>query len=80
MLTSNDIKLLVDNFKTRAEADEDLRRLEERLDLKFQDVLTKLDVAYKELHNMRLEQNVHVQQHKDIRDELNNLKSSIQPS
>lgn len=61
MLTSEDIKLLIDSFKTRAEADEDLRKLEERFDLRFNDVLDKLDAVYKELKDMRQEQDFHVQ-------------------
>lgn len=75
MLTSEDIKLLIETFKTRAEADDDLRKLEERLDFKFQDVLTKLDAVYKELKDMRLEQNAHVQMHRDINDRLDKLES-----
>lgn len=84
MLTSDDIKLLVDNFKTRAEADEDLRKLREELETKMQqlhlDVLEKLDAVYKELKDMRLEQTIHSQQHRDIHDEIDNLKASIHPA
>lgn len=49
MLTSQDIKLLIDSFKTRAEADEDLRKMGEKFDIKFNKVLDKLDVVIKEL-------------------------------
>lgn len=77
MLTSQDIKLLIDSFKTRAEADEDLRKLEDRFDLRFNDVLDKLDAVYKELKDMRQEQDFHVQQHRDINDRLDKIKSSV---
>lgn len=84
MLTSDDIKLLIDNFKTRAEADEDLRKLREELETKMQqlhlDVLEKLDAVYKELKDMRLEQNMHVQMHRDINDRFDKLESSVHSS
>lgn len=77
MLTSKDIKLLIDSFKTRAEADEDLRKLEDRFNLRFNDVLDKLDAVYKEVKDMRQEQDFHVQQHRDINDRLDKIKSSV---
>ena len=77
MLTSKDIKLLIDSFKTRAEADEDLRKLEDRFNLRFNDVLDKLDAVYKELKDMRQEQDFHVQQHRDIKDRLDKIESSV---
>lgn len=80
MLTSKDIKLLIESFKTRAEADEDLRKLEDRFDLKFNDVLGKLDAVYKELKDMRQEQDMHVQKHRDIDEKLDQLKSPIHPN
>ena len=76
MLTSKDIKLLIDTFKTRAESDEDLRRLGDRFDLKFQDVLTKMDAVYKELLDMRQEQDMHVQKHRDINERFDKLEST----
>ncbi len=77
MLTSKDIRLLVESFKTRTEADEDLRRLEDKFDLRFNDVLDKLDAVYKELKDMRQEQDMHVQKHRDIDEKLDQLKSPI---
>ncbi len=74
MLTSKDIKLLIESFKTRAEADEDLRKLENRFDLKFNDILDKLDAVYKELKDMRQEQDFHVQKHRDIDDRLDKIE------
>lgn len=61
----------------RAENDEDLRRLEEKLDFKFQDVLTKLDSVYKEPRDMRLEQDMHVQKHRDIDDRFEKIESAV---
>ncbi len=78
MLTSQDIKLLVATFKTRAEADEDLRKLKEEFDLKFNEVLEGVDAVYKELKDMRLEQNMHVQKHRDIDEKFDKLETSIQ--
>lgn len=77
MLTSQDIKLLIETFKTRAEADEDIRRLEDKFDVKFNKVLDKLDSVYKELKDMRMEQSMHVQKHRDIDGRLDKLQSSI---
>ncbi len=77
MLTSKDIKLLIDSFKTRAEADEDLRKLEDRFNLRFNDVLDKLDAVYKEVLDMRQEQDFHVQQHRDIKDRLDKIEYSM---
>lgn len=77
MLTSKDIKLLIATFKTRAEADEDIRKLEERFDLRFNKVLDRLDAVYKELKDMRLEQSMHIQKHRDIDERLDKLETSI---
>jgi uncharacterized coiled-coil DUF342 family protein len=86
MLTSNDIKLLIDSFKTRAEADEDFRKLREEMgNLKdematkdmFREVMTKLDAVFKEVKDMRQKQDMHVQKHRDIDDRLDKLKTSL---
>lgn len=79
MLTSQDIKLLVDTFKTRAEADEDLRKLKEEMATKgmFREVMNKLDAVYTELKDMRQEQDIHVQKHRDIDEKLDKLGASI---
>lgn len=79
MLTSKDIKLLIGSFKTRAEADEDLRKLKEEMATKdmFREVMTKLDAVFKELKDMRLEQDMHVQQHREISDRLGKIESSV---
>lgn len=78
MLTSEDIKLLIENFKTRAEADEDIRKLREEMATKgmFREVMTKLDAVYKELKDMRLEQDMHVQKHRDIEERLDKIESA----
>lgn len=78
MLTSKDIQLLVESFKTRAEADEDLRKLREEMATKdmFREVMTKLDVVYEELKDMRQEQDMHVQKHRDIDDRLDKIESA----
>lgn len=97
MLTRQDIKLLVESFKTRSEADYDLQRLEEKMatkndlrklevdlrklddkfSIKFNKVLVKLDSVIKELTDSRLEQASHIQEHRDIRDEINTIKKRI---
>lgn len=79
MLTSKDIRLLVESFKTRAEADEDLRKLKEEMATKgmFREVMTKLDAVYKEVKDMRQEQDIHVQKHRDIDEKFDKLESSI---
>lgn len=77
MLTSKDIKLLIATFKTRAEADEDLRKLEDRFGIKFNRVLDKIDAVFKEAKDMRQEQDMHVQQHREISDRLGKIESSV---
>lgn len=79
MLTPKDIKLLVESFKTRAETDYDLRRLEEKMATKddFREVLTRMDAVIKELKDFRLEQSSHIQDHRDIRDEINAVRKRI---
>lgn len=82
MLTSKDIKLLIASFKTRAEADEDLRNLREEMATKgmLREVMTKLDAVFKEVKYMRQEQDMHVQKHRDIDEKLDQLKSPIHPN
>lgn len=75
MLTAKDIKLFVESFKTRAESDEDLRKMQERFDLKFNDVLDKLDAVFKEVKDMREDQDFHVQKHRDIDDKFDSIGS-----
>lgn len=79
MLTSKDIKLLIDFFKTRAEADEDLRKLKEEMATKdmFREVMTKIDAVYKEVLDMRQEQDIHVQKHRDIDERFDKIETSI---
>ena len=82
MLTSKDIKLLIESFKTRAEADEDLRKLREEMATKdmSREVMTRLDAVYKEVKDMRQEQDIHVQKHRDIDERLDKLESPIHPN
>lgn len=77
MLTSKDIRLLVASFKTREEADADLRILGEEMRELRLDVLEKLDAVYKEVKDMRQEQDIHVQKHRDIDERLDTLGVSI---
>ncbi len=79
MLTSKDIKLLIESFKPRAELEYDLQRLEENMASRddFRKVMTQLDAVIKELKDFRLEQSSHTQEHNDIRDEINAVKKRI---
>ncbi|OGE18892.1 hypothetical protein A3J19_00440 [Candidatus Daviesbacteria bacterium RIFCSPLOWO2_02_FULL_41_8] len=77
MLTSKDIKLLIGSFKTREEADADSQALKEEMQELRLDVLEKLDAVYKEVKDMRQEQDMHVQKHRDIDERLDNLESPI---
>lgn len=65
MLTSKDIKLLIESFKPRAEVDYDLQRLEEKMATRddFRKVMIQLDAVIKELKDFRLEQSSHIQEH-----------------
>lgn len=80
MLTSDDIGKLIDRlvtiFTTKQELNEGLQNLEEKLDLKFQNVLTKMDAVYKEVKDFRQEQDMHVQMHRDTDERLDKLEST----
>lgn len=69
MLTSDDIKRLVDSFATRY----DLERLatKDDLDKLRRDVMDKMDAIYKEVLDRRTEQDMHLALHERIDKRLN---------
>ncbi len=75
MLTTDDIRKLIDGLTAIFTTKEDLQKLDDKFYNKFQDVLTKLDGVYKEVKDMRQEQTIHVQQHEDTRDRLDKIES-----
>lgn len=77
MLTSKDIKLLITSFRTREEAKADSQALREEMQELRLDVLEKLDAVYKEVKDIRQEQDIHVQKHRDIDEKLDKLGASI---
>ncbi len=77
MLTSKDIRLLVNSFKTREEADADIQALREEMHQLRLDVLEKLDAVFTEVKDMRQEQDIHVQKHRDINDRFDKLEASV---
>lgn len=86
MLTSEDIGNFIDRFSTIFATKQDLQKVKDDLqedmrDLRL-DVLDKFDAVYKEVKDMRLEQNAHVQTHRDIDERLDKLESvsSSQPA
>lgn len=83
MLTDADIKKLLlemaRSFVTKEELRQEFEKIREEMATKdmFRKVMTKLDAVYKELRDMRQEQDFHVQQHRDINDRLDKLESPI---
>lgn len=72
MLTSDDIKRLVDSFATRY----DLERLatKDDLDQLRRDVMDKMDAIYKEVLDRRIEQDMHLALHERIDGRLNSIE------
>lgn len=77
MITDADIKNLVTAFKTRAESDVDIEKQTERFDLKFNQVLDRLDAVFKELQDFRQEQSFHIQSHMDIDEAITATKKRL---
>lgn len=77
MLTAKDIKNLIDGISGFFATKKDIEEIKEKIhDLRL-DVLGHLDAVYKEVKNKRQEQDIHAQQHEDIRDELDIVKKHI---
>ena len=77
MLTAKDIKNLIDGLSGFFATKKDIEEVKEDIhDLRL-DVLGHLDAVYKEVKDKRQEQDIHSQQHEDIRDELDIVKKNI---
>lgn len=79
MLTTKDIKLLIDNFITREEFNQAMARLEEKLATKegLNKVMNTVDAVLGEVKAMRMEQSAHFQQHEDINEKFNQSEKRI---
>lgn len=83
MLTDADIKKLLlemaRSFVTKEELRQEFEKIREEMATKNEsrDIMTKLDAVFKEVKDMRQEQDMHVQQHRDISDRLDKLESPI---
>lgn len=76
MLSKSDIKKLVEVFATKGELKVELKQIREEMATKDQNnkVMDKLDAVYGELKDFRQEQTVHTEQHRQIREELDNVE------
>lgn len=86
MLTKNDIKLLVDNFATRAEFEHKMNEFEENMVTKddFRKVMGLLESVYTEVKKIREEQSMHIGIHQRqdevmtaIKERINKLEKHI---
>lgn len=80
MLTSKDISALIERmsiaFATKQELKQEKEELQDEIrDLRL-DVLEKLDAVFTEVKDMRMEQDMHVQKHRDINDTLEKLQAA----
>ena len=79
MLTKVDIKKLIEVFATK----QDLRRFEEKMvtreefDLKFDNVINKLDAVYGEVKDFRQKQSFHQGQHDRINEDISTIKDRV---
>lgn len=79
MLTSKDIGALIERmsivFATKQDLKQEKEELQEEMrDLRL-DVLEKLDAVFTEVKDMRMEQDIHVQKHRDIDERLDKIES-----
>lgn len=79
MLTKADVKLLVDNFPTRAEFEYKLEQLRAEMVTKdeLKEVKGLVESVYTEVKNVRLEQSMHVGMHQRVDEEVNSLKKRV---
>lgn len=75
MLSTNDIRKLIEVFATKEDLEELVTKTEFRKTLN--DVLDKLDAVYGELKDFRQEQSAHHQIHEDIQDEIVTIKQRL---
>lgn len=80
MLTSKDIGILIERFSAVFANKQELQQVKDELqeemrDLRL-DILEKLDAVFTEVKDMRMEQNIHVQKHRDINDRLDKIESA----
>ena len=79
MLTKDDIKLLIDNFPTRAEFEYKLEKLRSEMATKdeLREVKGLVESVYTEIKNMREEQAMHLSLHSRINDDINSIKKRV---
>ena len=79
MITKDDIKLLVDNFPTRAEFEFKLEQLRAEMATKeeLRGVRGLVESVYTEVKNIRLEQSMHLGRHERTEEEIDSLKKRI---
>lgn len=83
MLTKDDIKMMVDNFTTRAEFDQRIEELKEQMATKeelkeLKDiVLDRSDSLFTELRKIREEQSMHVGMHERVDSEIGIIKKRV---
>ena len=75
MLTSNDLQNLIRGLSATFATKEDINKLEEKFDLKFDNVMTKMDQVYTEVVATREENAAHNMDHERIEERLSDIES-----
>lgn len=77
MLTADDIKNLLTAFTTVFATKEDLSKAEERIDIKHNEVLNRMDAVFGEVKAMRIKQAALSQHFEDSNETLRNHDKRI---
>ena len=75
MLTPNDLQNLIRGLSATFATKEDINKLEEKFDLKFDNVMTKMDQVYTAVVATREENAAHILDHERIEERLNDIES-----
>lgn len=79
MLTTQDIAKMTQLFTTKAELKQEIEKVREEMATKqdMNKVMTMLDAVMSELKDMCQEQTFHVQDHRNIKEEVDELKERV---
>lgn len=79
MLTDKDFEKLLKLFPTGEEFKQELEKIREEMATKddLRKLMVVLDKVLKEVLDMRQEQTMHVQTHRDIEDEIESVKKKL---
>ena len=76
MITDDDIQKMLQVFATKQELKQEIEKLVtvEEFREKHDQTMTRIDAVFKELKDRREEQTVHMQDHEDIRKDIDDIK------